>query len=91
MPVTFHLPPYLAGLIGGQAIVLVDSMEPEVGGALKSLLARHPALHDRIFDERNEVRPHINIFVGNECIRFCGGLAAKIQNGTDIFILPALD
>ena len=91
MSVTFHLPPYLAGLIGGQVTVLIDSVELEVGGALMSLLTLHPALHDRIFDERDEVRPHINIFVGNECIRFCGGLATKIHKSTDIFILPALD
>jgi sulfur-carrier protein len=89
MPVTFHLPPYLAGLIGGRDSIVMEGLQPRVGEALRSLSALHPALHDRIFDEQGEVRAHINIFVGNECIRFTGGLLTRVKDGADVFILPA--
>jgi len=47
-------------------------------------------LHDRIVDEQGEIRQHINVFVGKECIRFTGGLAMSLPEVADIFIMPAL-
>jgi hypothetical protein len=47
-------------------------------------------LHDRIVDEQGEIRQHINVFVGKECIRFTGGFATSLPEVADISIMPAL-
>jgi molybdopterin converting factor small subunit len=47
-------------------------------------------VRDRVLTERNEVRQHVHIFVDGESIKDIGGLAGKIRDGAEIFILPAL-
>jgi len=36
------------------------------------------------------VREHINVFVGNEDVRYTGGLATRISAGAEILIIPAI-
>ena len=61
-----------------------------VGDALKDLCTRYPGIRDRIATEQWEIRQHINIFVGDENIRFTGGLATRIPDGVSISIVPAI-
>lgn len=58
--------------------------------ALAALCARYPGIRDRVMTEQGEVRPHINIFVGEENIRFIGGLAAAVTSESVITIVPAV-
>jgi len=90
MPVTFRIPTYLAAFAGGQNLLRVEGSPATVQEALQSLWQIHPALRDRIVDEQGEVRQHINIFVGEDAIRFADGLATKVPEGTEILIVPAV-
>jgi molybdopterin converting factor small subunit len=47
-------------------------------------------VRDRVLDERGRVRPHINIFVGEENIRDARGLATPLPNDCELAILPAV-
>jgi molybdopterin converting factor small subunit len=49
-----------------------------------------PGLRDRIVDEQGQVRPHINIFVGEDAIRFADGLATNVPADAEILIVPAV-
>jgi molybdopterin converting factor small subunit len=40
--------------------------------------------------EQGEVRPHVNVFVGEENSRFIGGLSAPVPDGSIVTILPAV-
>jgi molybdopterin converting factor small subunit len=40
--------------------------------------------------ERGDLRPHINVFVDGENIRFAGGLDAPVGADAEIIILPAV-
>jgi sulfur-carrier protein len=90
MPVIFRIPTYLAAFARDSNCVTVNASPPTVGEALQSLWELHPALRDRIVDEQGEVRQHINIFVGNECIRFTGGLSTPVPEGAELLIVPAV-
>ena len=61
-----------------------------MGEALRALAAVHPGLRDRVMNERGELRPHVNVFVGRESIRFSGGLQTPLPEGAEVFILPAV-
>lgn len=45
---------------------------------------------DRVLTEQGEVRPHVNVFVGEESIRYTGGLATPLTDGAEIAIVPAV-
>src|SRR5262249_25486117 len=61
-----------------------------VGDALAALWALHPGVRDRVVTEQGEVRPHVNVFVGVESIRFTGGLETPLRDGAEISIVPAV-
>lgn len=90
MAVTFYIPTYLAAFAGDRNSVTVNAAPATVREALESLWKVHPGLRDRIVDEQGEVRQHINVFVGNECIRFTGGLATAVPDGAELMIVPAV-
>ncbi len=58
--------------------------------ALQALWTLHPGLRDRVVTEQGEIRSHINIFVGDESIRFARGLATPLPEESEISILPAI-
>lgn len=90
MAVIFHIPNYLAAFAGDRNCLTVNASPTTVYEALQSLWADYPALRDRVVDEQGEVRQHINIFVGNECIRFSGGLSTPVCENSELSIVPAV-
>lgn len=90
MPVTFRIPTYLAAFADGQDEMSITGTPRTVLDALEALWQMHPALRDRIVDEQGEVRQHINVFVGNEAIRFADGLQTAVPDGAEIMIVPAV-
>ena len=90
MPVTVRIPTYLVAFSGGQTTLSLDGAPATVADALESLWQRHPGLRDRILDEQGAVRQHINIFVGDEAIRFADGLSTRVTSSAEILIVPAV-
>jgi len=88
--IVFHIPGYLRTFTGGQSRIGLERSPATVGEALAALWALHPGVRDRIVDERGEVRQHVNVFVGEESIRFSGGLATAVPPGAEIWIVPAV-
>jgi molybdopterin converting factor small subunit len=90
MRVTFVLPGPLQPLAGGRAEVRVEAAEARLADALSALWAAHPGLRDRVMTEDGRVRPHVNLFVGHESVRFTGGLDTAVHDGAEVAILPAV-
>ncbi|MGQ0507597.1 MAG: ubiquitin-like small modifier protein 1 [Myxococcaceae bacterium] len=90
MSVTVELPAYLRSYADGVARVELSMNGATVKEVLDALFTRHPGLRDRVLDEREQVRLHVNIFVGAESIRFTGGLETKVPDGERVTVLPAV-
>jgi len=90
MPVTFYIPGALREFTAGRSTVKVDVSSGTVADALAALWIIHPGVRDRIVNEQGQVRPHINIFVGKENVRYTGGLTTVVNHGADISIVPAV-
>lgn len=58
--------------------------------ALSALCVLYPGFRDRVMKEQEQIRLHINIFVGNEDKRYTGGLATQLAAAAIIWILPAV-
>jgi len=90
MPVTFYIPGALREFTAGRSAVQVDVSSGTVADALSALWIIYPGVRDRIVNEQGQVRQHISIFVGNENIRYTGGVMAQVNNGAEISIVPAV-
>lgn len=90
MSVTFHIPAALREFTGGQSTLELEVSGGTVGHALSALWTACPGARDRVVNEQDQVRQHISIFVGNENIRYTGGLTTPVPNGSQISIVPAV-
>jgi molybdopterin converting factor small subunit len=90
MRVTFVLPGPLHPLAGGREEVTVDAPAPRVADALSALWTVHPGLRDRVLTESGRLRPHVNVFVGRDSVRYTGGLDTPLEDGAEVAILPAV-
>lgn len=90
MPVTFYIPGLLREFTNGQSKVAIPHSPATLADALSALWTLYPGVRDRIATEQGQVREHINIFVGNENVRYTGGLATPISPESQISIVPAV-
>jgi molybdopterin synthase sulfur carrier subunit len=90
MAVTVRIPSYLAAFAEGRNSIVLEGTPATTGSLLDALWNLHPALRDRILDEQGQVRQHINVFVGEESIRFAAGLATPVPDGAEVLIVPAV-
>ncbi len=90
MPVIFHIPGALRQFTGGQSRVEIEQSPATVADALLALWTLYPGVRDRIATEQGQIREHINIFIGEENIRYTGGLATPVYNHSEISIVPAI-
>jgi sulfur-carrier protein len=88
--VTFHIPGALREFTASKAKVQIPDLPATVGDALSLLCALYPGLRDRVINEQGQVRQHINIFVGEENIRYLGGLTCPVSDRSEISIVPAV-
>lgn len=84
---TVRIPTPLRTLTGGADEV--KGQGATVGAVIEDLEKRHPGVRDRLLDEKG-VRRFVNIYVGEEDIRFLEGLKTTLKSGDQISIVPAI-
>ena len=85
--VTVRIPTPLRTLTGGEDQVQVPGAT--LREVIETLEKKHPGIRDRLLDEKG-VRRFVNIYVGDEDVRFLDGLETKLSSGTEISIVPAI-
>jgi sulfur-carrier protein len=87
MAITVRIPTPLRTLTGGQETVLMEAKS--VRDLVDSLESAHPGMKDRLMDEKG-VRRFVNLYVGDEDIRFLDGLETELKDGEEVSIVPAI-
>jgi molybdopterin synthase sulfur carrier subunit len=85
--ITVRIPTPLRSLTGGEE--QVQAPGETVKAVIDTLEQKHPGLRDRLLDDKG-VRRFVNIYVGDEDIRFLDGLETKLKAGDEISIVPAI-
>ena len=85
--VTVRIPTPLRTLTAGEEQVQADGAT--VKEVIDTLEKNHPGLRERLLDDKG-VRRFVNIYVGDEDIRFLDGLATQLKSGDEISIVPAI-
>ncbi|HVL51990.1 MAG TPA: MoaD/ThiS family protein [Actinomycetota bacterium] len=89
MSVRVKIPTQLRTLTGGQAELSVDGAS-DLRELLGKIKTEHPDLTERLLDENGEIRRFVNIYVGEEDVRFLDGLNTNLESGALVSILPAV-
>jgi molybdopterin synthase sulfur carrier subunit len=84
------LPGALADLAGGSRHVQIDASGTTLAALLDELSARHPVLGRRIRDEAGRLRRFVNVYVDGEDVRWQGGLATAVPDGSVVQVLPSV-
>jgi molybdopterin converting factor small subunit len=87
METIVRIPTPLRTLTGGADEV--RAVGATVGDVIEDLEKRHPGIKDRLLDAKG-VRRFVNIYVGEEDVRFLEGLKTALKAGDQISIVPAI-
>ncbi len=88
MSATVRIPTILRTVTSGAGEVPADGTT--LREVLDDLEAGFPGIRDRILDETGALRRFVNVYVGDDDVRFIGGLDAEIADGARISIIPAV-
>ena len=88
MSVTIRVPTPLRGLTGGAAEVAVAG--DTVAAVIAALDSAHPGTGARVLDETGALRRFVNVYVGDEDVRFLDGLKTAVEDGATVSIIPAV-
>ena len=86
MTVAVRIPEFLRTSVAGAEVVDVDGVT--VAEIISRIDARHPGFGDRLLDDSG-LRRYINVYVGEQDIRFADGLDTAVAPGETVLILPA--
>jgi sulfur-carrier protein len=89
----FHLPSALRRWAAGNEILEMSlplDVRMTVSEAIVMLGRDYPAIRQRVLDDQNDIRRHVNVFVDGENVRYTQGGATQVSNDTEIWIYPAL-
>ena len=88
MSVSVRIPTILRSYTGGAAQVSAQ------GGTLREVIAGldadYPGLGGRILDEAGQLRRFINVYVGEQDVRFAQGLDTPVPAGGQVSVIPAV-
>ena len=88
MSVSVRIPTILRTFTGGSAEV---NAEPgTLREVLASLDAAYPGLGGRIIDDAGNLRRFVNVYVGDEDVRFAEGLETPVPAGSHVSVIPAV-
>lgn len=89
MSVTVRIPTILRTYTGGQS-----NLELETTGTLAEVLSAlevaAPGIGARVLDDEGALRRFVNVYVGEDDVRFLDGLGTQIVDGANISIIPAV-
>jgi molybdopterin converting factor small subunit len=88
MSVRVRIPTILRSYTAGESQVSAEG--PTLGDVLVDLEARYPGIRARILDDQGEIRRFVNVYVGNDDVRFLDGLGTATADGAQISVIPAV-
>jgi molybdopterin synthase sulfur carrier subunit len=86
--VSVRIPTILRTYTGGESEVSAEGAD--LGEVLDNLEASYPGIKARVLDDGGEIRRFVNVYVGNEDVRFLDSLGTATPAGTSISIIPAV-
>ncbi|MEP7285457.1 MAG: MoaD/ThiS family protein [Chloroflexota bacterium] len=84
---TIKIPSPLRAYTAGNAEIKVNG--ETVGAALSDLITQHPDLKQHLYNG-DELRNFVNVFIGEEDIRYRDGLSTPLEPSDNLRIIPSI-
>ncbi|QDP98135.1 MoaD/ThiS family protein [Microlunatus elymi] len=88
MTASVRIPTILRNYTGGEKEV--SAQGATLTELIDDLESNHPGIKARVLDDTGALRRFVNVYVGDDDVRFIGGLDAKIDDGAQVSIIPAV-
>ena len=88
MSVSVRIPTILRTFTGGSAEV--SAAPGTLREVIASLDSSYPGLGGRIVDDTGNLRRFVNVYVGDEDVRFADGLETPVPAGAHVSVIPAV-
>ncbi|WP_242891390.1 MoaD/ThiS family protein [Actinomadura litoris] len=86
--VSVRIPTILRTYTGGEAEVKAEG--DTLRAVVADLEASYSGISARILDDSGKIRRFVNVYVGDEDVRFAEGLDTTTPDGAQISIIPAV-
>lgn len=83
-----RIPTPLRPYADGQTEVSVQGSD--VREALEDLVTQYPNLKKHLFNDAEELRPFVNLFLGEEDIRHLQGIDTPLDDADRLMIIPSI-
>lgn len=88
MSVSVRIPTILRSYTNGESEVHADG--GTVAEVLESLDTSYPGIKGRILDDEGSIRRFVNVYVGNDDVRFLDALDTSTPDGAQVSVIPAV-
>ncbi|WP_137293624.1 MoaD/ThiS family protein [Nocardioides dongxiaopingii] len=88
MSVSVRVPTILRTYTGGESEV--SATGATLAEVLGDLDASYPGIRARILDEDGRLRRFVNVYVGNDDVRFLENLDTATPDGVQVSVIPAV-
>lgn len=83
-----RIPTPLRVYTNGQSDIAIEGQT--VAEALANLIERFPALEQHLYGENRELRPFVNLFLGDENIKELQGLNTPLKDDDRLLLIPSI-
>jgi molybdopterin converting factor small subunit len=88
MSVSVRIPTILRTYTGGESEV--SAQGATLAEVLDDLESNYSGIKARILDEQGSIRRFVNVYVGNDDVRFLDSLDTKTPEGVQVSVIPAV-
>ncbi len=88
MSVVIRIPTPLRPYVGGSR--QVDGDPGTVDSVLAALVLQYPDLRHHLFNEQGKLRSFVNVYVGDEDVRYLKGTETAVADGATLSIVPSV-
>jgi sulfur-carrier protein len=88
MSVSVRIPTILRTYTGGESEVTAQGAT--LAEVLDDLEASYPGIRARVLDDQGAIRRFVNVYVGNDDVRFLDALDTKTPDGVQVSVIPAV-
>jgi molybdopterin converting factor small subunit len=85
---TIRIPTPIRAYVNGVQELKVEGHN--AGEAVESLLEKFPALRPHLTNTRGELRPFVNLFIGENNIRELQGLKTPLNDDDQLILIPSI-
>ena len=88
MSVSVRIPTIQSTYTGGESEVTAQGAT--LAEVLDDLEASYPGIRARVLDDQGAIRRFVNVYVGNDDVRFLDALDTKTPDGVQVSVIPAV-